>query len=332
MEDKKLEGVIRKIEALLNTNGCTEAEAQARTEKAQELLEAYNLDMAILGQSGKGAQRKDTKRQGGLYSWQRKLWQAVAELNFCYYMSIRGLARGSVYEHRLIGSHGNVIATEKMAGYLQDTVERLAQQWAKENYYKSVFVREAIAYREGMAQRLSERLKARRDEIVAEERRKEEERKREQQRTNADTGGTALTILDVISTEADFNNDYLNHWELGTTARNRVEAEARRAAAMREWEEARRKQAEWDALHPEEAAARKAKEAALVEAWLKEQSKKEAARQRRVNKTPPKPRYRRETAEEQRAGMSSYREGRAKGDTVGIDTQAEDKRTKGRLA
>lgn len=330
MEDnQKLEGVIRKIEALLNTNGCTEAEAQARTEKAQELLEAYNLDMAVLGQSGKGAQRKDTKRQGGLYSWQRKLWQAVAELNFCYYMSIRGLARGSVYEHRLVGSHANVIATEHMATYLQDTVERLAQQWAKENCYKSVFVREAIAYREGMAARLSERLKARRNEIVVEERRKEEER--EQQRTNSAPGSAALTILDVISTEADFNNDYLNNWELGTTARNRAESEARGAAMMREWEEGRRKQREWDEAHPEEAAARKKKEAALVEAWLKEANKKEAARQRRANKTPPKPRYRAQTAEEQRAGMSSYWEGRAKGDTVGIDTQTEDKRTKGRL-
>lgn len=329
--DDKLKNVIRKIEALLNTNGCTEAEAQARTEKAQELLEAYNLDMATLGSSGKGAQRSDTKRAGGLYSWQRKLWKAVAELNFCYYISIKGLARGSVYEHRLIGSHANVIATEHMATYLQETVERLAQQWAKDNYYKSVFVREAIAYREGMAARLSERLNNRRAELVAEERRKAEERKCEQARTNAAPNSTAITILDVISSEADFNNDYLNNWELGTTARNRAEAEARQAAAMREWKERQRKQKEWDEAHPEEAAARKAKEAAELKRWMDEQAKRERARQRRANRTPPKPRYRKPTAEEERMGLGSYYEGRRKGDEVGIDTQAEDKRTKGRL-
>lgn len=163
-----MENIIRKIEALLNVNGCTEAEAEARLAKAQELLERHNLDMANIG--GKPESRKDQKRKGGLYTWQRNLWKAVAELNFCYYSAIRGLARGSSYEHRIIGSHANVIATEVMAKYLQETVERLAQDWAKANFYKSVFVREAIAYREGMTNRLSERLQARRDELVAEER------------------------------------------------------------------------------------------------------------------------------------------------------------------
>src|SRR5690606_38263639 len=137
------------------------------------------------------------------------------------------LERGSTYQHRLIGSHANVIGTEHMAQYLQDTVERLAQQWAKDNYYKSVFVREAIAYREGMTARLSERLRERRDRMVTEARHEAEKRKQEQSRGAADPGTTALTIVDVISTEQDLNNDYLNNWELGTTARNRAESEAR---------------------------------------------------------------------------------------------------------
>src|SRR5690606_26953988 len=132
----------------------------------------YNLDLAQVG--GNKAARNDKKRKGGLYSWQRNLWKAVAELNFCHYLSIKGLERGSTYQHRLVGSHANVIGTEHMAQYLQDTVERLAQQWAKDNYYKSVFVREAIAYREGMTARLSERLRERRDRIVTEARQEAE--------------------------------------------------------------------------------------------------------------------------------------------------------------
>ena len=308
--------LIRRIEALLNTKGCTEAEAEARVAKAQELLEKYNLDLATV--SGTGNARKDQQRKGGLYTWQRNLWKAVAELNFCYYLSIKGLGRGTTYQHRLIGSHANVIATEHMAQYLQETVERLAQQWAKDNYYKSVFVREAIAFREGMTSRLSERLRQRREQIVTEARQEAERKKQEAHRNAAAPGTTALTIVDVISSEADFNNDYLNGWELGTTARNRAEQEARYQAWKRE-NEAKRA-----AMTDEEKAAEKAQ----LDAWLAKAQKDAARRQARRNKTPPTPRYRKPTAEEERMQMGSYYEGRAKGDTVGIDSQAEDKRAK----
>jgi hypothetical protein len=313
------EKLIKKIEALLNTKGCTEAEAQSRVAKAQELLEKYNLDLAMVGQNKTA--RKDNTRKGGLYSWQRNLWKAVAELNFCHYLSIKGLERGSTYQHRIIGSHANVVQTEHMAQYLQDTVERLAQEWAKANFYKSVFVREAIAYREGITNRLSERLRDRRETIVAEARKAEQERKQAQARTNADPGTTALTILDVISSEADFNNDYLNNWELGTTARNRAESEARSKAWSEEfW---RRE----NAKSPEQ----KAKEAEELAKWVAEQNKKAEKRQRRINKTPPKPRYRKATPEEERAGMGSYYEGRAKGNEVGIDDQVKAGEKRGAL-
>jgi hypothetical protein len=310
------EKLIKKIEALLNTNGCTEAEAEARMAKAQELLAKYNLDMAEIGrEKPSGNARKDKTQNGGLYSWQRRLWKAVAEMNFCYYLSIKGLAKGSTYQHRVIGSHANVIATEVMAKYLQDVIEKLAQAWAKDNYYRSVFVREAIAYREGMTLRISGRLQERRDQLVAEERKKENERKQAQARTEADPGTTALTILDVISTEADFNNDYLNNWELGTTARKRVEQERR----AKEWAaEYVRQQA---AKTPEQ----KKREAEQIERWWAEQQEKEAKRQARLNRTPPKAtRPRARTAEEKRQDLGSYWEGYDKGATVGIDQQVKD--------
>lgn len=310
--------LIAKIKALLETRGCTEAEAQSRTAKAQELLEKYNLDMAILnsGTTANG-KRQDTKRKGGLYSWQRRLWDSVAKLNFCHYLSLKGLERGSSYEHRIIGSHANVISTEMMAQYLQDTVERLAQQWAKDEGYRSVFVREAIAYREGMVARLSVKLNARREDIVSEERRKEEERKQEQARTNAAPGGTALTILDVISSEADFNNDYLNGWELGTTAQNRKEQEAYAAAYREKAAKQRAEQEEYDRLHPEEAAARLKAAREEMDRWTKKWEKRQARR----NQTPPRPRA--QTAEEKRAGLGSYWRGYDDAANVGIDQQAE---------
>lgn len=320
--DAKLIERMRKLLALA-TNNDNEHQASAAMAKLQEMLEAHNLDMAVLGTSGKGAQRSDTKKTGGLYSWQRRLWQSVAELNFCFYFSIKGLARGSVYEHRLVGSHANVIATEMMAKYLQETVERLAQQWAKDNLYKSVFVREAIAYREGMSTRICDRLSDRRHEIIEKAKQEAEERKRDQARAAMSTTGTELTILDVISSEADYNNDYLHGYEMGTTARNRAESEARQAAYEAGVRQKAAEYAEWKRLNPELAAAREKKTAEENAAWWAEWEKKNAKRQARVNKTPPKPRYRNMTAEEQRAQMGSYYEGHQAGNNVGIDTQVD---------
>ncbi|QIG66070.1 unknown function [Ochrobactrum phage vB_OspP_OH] len=305
--DSKIIERIKKLLALANNNP-NEAEAAAAMAKAQELLEAYNLDAAVVG--ARDNARKDTKKKGGLYSWQRKLWDAVAKLNFCYYVSIKGLARGSSYEHRLIGSHANVVATEMMAQYLQDTVERLAQKWAKDNAYKSVFVREAIAYREGMVLRLSTKLNERREAIVSEARKKEQERKRDEARADIVTGNE-LTILDVISSEADFNNDYLNGWEMGTTARNRVEREARQKA----WEE--EYWAKENAKSPEQ----KAREKAELDAWYEEYQKKQARKEARRKNT--QPRERKMTAEEERASLGSFREGYSDGANINIDQQVD---------
>lgn len=325
--DAKVIERIKKLLALANNNP-NEAEAEAAMAKATEMLEAYNLDMAILGHTAKGAQRSDTKRSGGLYSWQRKLWAAVAELNFCHYLSIKGLKAGSTYEHRLIGSHANVIATEAMASYLQGAVEKLAQKWAKEEGFKSVFVRDAIAYREGMTGRLTERLAQRRREVLKAERQREEERKRDEQARGQASTSTAMTLVQVISTEADFNNDYLNGWELGTTAQNRHDDEVR----QKRWEAERKAAAE---LHrnkmvndPAYAAEQLAKQAASDKWWeefMAKQAKKEKRRSTYVTKAP---RPRAQTAEEKRQGLASYWDGYDKGDSVGIDTQIDNTKQK----
>lgn len=312
--DAKIIDRIKKLLALANNNP-NENEAAVAMAKATELLEAYNLDMASVGGTTDHA-RNDKKRKGGLYSWQRNLWRAVAELNFCHYFSLKGLARGSQYEHRLIGSHANVIATEMMATYLQDTVEKLAQKWAKESGYGSVFVREAIAYREGMTNRLAERLAARREELVSKARQEAEERKRNQARAEVVTGNE-LTILDVISSEADFNNDYLNGWEMGTTARNRAKREAESAAWRAKYEADQAARKKWEEENPVAAAREREKAAAEYEEWLNSLPK---AKRRRQTKE-PQIRYRKATPEEERMSLGSYRAGRARGNDVGIDTQ-----------
>src|SRR5207344_2379156 len=124
---------------------------------------------------------------------------------------------------------------------------------------KSVFIKEAIAFREGMAVRLGNRMWA-----IREERLKEERLKRDAERkANAERGvftENALVLADVISTEEDFNADHAYGYEPGTTARRRKERELREEAAQREADALLAKQAEWDAAHPEEAAKRKERE------------------------------------------------------------------------
>lgn len=318
--DPKIEAVIEKVRKLLaladgNDN---EHQAEAATTKARELLEAYNLDIAAISKTGnKFAPREKHKLRGGLYGWQRVLWNQVASINFCRYYFIRGLRAGSSYEHQLIGSKVNVISTTIMAQYLQDTIERLARKWVEENRPgRSVFIKEAIAFREGMANRLANRMW----DMRMERYRQDEATRKKEREENAARGvftENALVLVDVVHSEEDLNADYINGWEPGTSARNRVANEARQAAAEREAEELLRKQNEWDEAHPEEAAARKAKEKAAYDEQMQRNWKKyENQRQRK------------DTPEEARRRLGSYSEGYRKGADVSLDKQIDKNETR----
>jgi hypothetical protein len=333
------QAVVEKVQKLLALagNNPNEHEAEAATQKAMDLLSAYNLTMHHVGksQSTTTGKRDDKKRKGGLYGWQRSLWASVAKLNFCLYEAHKGLAAGSQYEHRLIGSEVNVISTEVMAEYLQQAIERRAQSWAKENGYKSVFVREAIAYREGMAKTICHRLEELREQRLREE--------REKQTAGGNGSGTEIVLADVIHAEEDYNNDYLYGYEPGTHARRRAERNAAQAKATAEYKaqmaEHDRKMAE----DPEYAKAyneRAAKSEASWAEYRRQANAKAEARERRRMKNAGKPgyddlgykiQYRQMTAEEHRASLSSFGEGRRDGEKVSLHKQADHAAPKGRI-
>lgn len=339
------EKAIRLATALFETKGCTEAEASSRTAKAMELLAAHNLDMAVIGSSAKGAQRSDKTKQGGLYQWQRDLWKATAQLNFCVYFSKKGLTKGSVYEHRIVGRHENVVVAELMAEYLQKTVERITQDHARANGV-NVFCRDMIAYREGMAERLVYRLGVLRRERIEEDKARQAEARASQVHTpsTASTPGTALALVDVINSEADLNTDYLNGLEPGTTGALRAASIARQAVYAekhRLWEEdkaefARRwpedvkaltENDEWTVRYHERQAAEA--EQRRIKAEKAEQRKQTMIR----NGTYKEPeqigyddrtyRERPKTPQEQRRALDSFWHGSERGKDVGIDTQVE---------
>jgi hypothetical protein len=322
MEDAKMDAIVAKVRKLLAMaeGNANEHEAAVAATKAQELLEAYNLDMTIIGKATNTfAPRQNQYREGGLYKWQRNLWYAVANLNFCRYWYLKGNTAGSVYQHQVLGSHVNVVGTEVMAQYLEQTIERLARNWVHENRPgKSVFIKEAIAFREGVATRLCNRLWAARYEHEEAEREKAKA-ERERNAANGIFTENAIVIQDVVNTEEDLNTDYMNGWEPGTAAAQRKVREAKQAAFEREAAEEARRQAEWDELHPAEAAARKKAEAEQADADTKAYWGKQEKRRPRAK-----------TAEEKRRELYSFREGYAKGAEVSLNRQV-DEQAKRRL-
>lgn len=307
--------VINKVEKLLAlANSANEHEAALANEKAQELLTAYNLDIAMIGKKPVDSKRNDTKMKGGLYQWQRELWNAVAQTNFCMYRYYRGLAKGSSYEHRIIGSHVNVISTKVMAEYLQATVERLAQKWANERHLRSVFVKEAIAYREGMSERLVNRLWELRWQ-------REKEAEKQQAAAPSDRGdGKALILMEVVHNEEDLNWDYIMGYEPGTTSRERRANEAKRAAAKAAAEKMLADMLAAELANP-----------ALREARLRKEAEAERERERQNAEWERKYKKQREralTTREKRRELGGFYAGHRDGADISLNKQIDENATR----
>lgn len=299
---------IAKVEKLLNMArhpNTPETEAAVALDMAHKILEQHNLDMALVErQAGKGthAKREDKTSGGGLYKWQRAVWEATARLNMCHYVSIKGMHKGSKYENRLIGRAENVLMTKIMAEYLQDAIERYSRAWAEGEGY-NIFARDAVIYREGMAERIGERLEKLRRERVAEEKRKQDE-----YRAANPSSGTALVLADVIRTEADLNQDHIRGVEPGTTARER-------AATETWWKEYQEKQRAVQRDHEDKLL----NDAAYSAQWQKDQLKA-AKEQARRNKRSRSASYRSSWNEsDRRRSSSTFAAGHRKGDEVGLD-------------
>ena len=282
---KKLETVQKLLNlAAKNPN---EAEAAAAASKANEMLTAMNLDVAAVeAMSGKKeGKREELKVDGGFYSFQRELWDAVAKLNFCLYWTQQyrtedwryvdaygnksmkpgeGKTRQKVdvirNRHRLIGRVVNTRSTVAMAEYLAGAVERiltdrLASLGRDEMSRQSNW---AMSFRKGAMDAVIEMVQDRREKFLAAER--EKARKASRAATGASTA-TGLTISAYQDAETDANMDFI--YGEGWSARQAQERAER--AALRAKREA--EYTAWAKANPEEAAARKkASDEALAKA------------------------------------------------------------------
>lgn len=273
---QEAQDAVDKVQKLLRlaAKNPNEHEAAAATAKAQELLTAYNLDMATVEQaSGGKSKRADEKMSGGLYKYQRDLWQAVAGLNFCLYWNqyafdpdktgrSRSPYDGSIvkrkggyrFEHRVVGRQVNVVATRHMAEYLEQTIERLTRERLHGDGTQ-FFTRWAINFREGMAAKIIEKVNARRRKTLSAERRARAAAQAAATAAGRDgaSTATALTLSTYIDSETDANLDFI-HGE-GYSARKA----ANRAAQAKARAEADAEYTKWAAANPEEAARDEAK-------------------------------------------------------------------------
>lgn len=284
--------VLPKIEALLRLadkqRNSSPAEAASAAAKAQELLVAYNLDASLIGSNAQDGKREEKKLVGGFYQYQRDLFEAVAELNFCLYYSSgtyveertsrKDAWTGNWYQvnqktwkktHNLIGRRVNVLATQQMAAYLLGSIERLTEEFIHSDN-KMRFSRRAVSFREGCVSTITNKLYERRQHLLDEEARKAQEAKEAAERAGRAgvSTSTALTLASFSQSEDDANRDFV--MGEGWSAKKRAE----RAAAAEARRKAQEEYTAWAAENPEEARAQE-------EAARKEREKAEKRRSKR---------------------------------------------------
>lgn len=258
---QKIVSQIQKLLQLAAKNPSQE-EAAAALGKAQELMDKYSLDAALIEQEqGKvDGRREEQKVNGGFYQYQRDLYEALSELNFCMYFtedyrSVRDktikrhtrywdgeVKRTRVYakgdtvwkkRHRVIGKIVNVAATKAMASYLEQTIERLIRERLTNPAdnkvdHKQLFSGWGISFREGIVSRLVEKIQdERRIRIRAEDAKK---RAAEKMAMTSASSSTGVTLLGIAKQEEVANYDFV-YGEGAWAAK--LEAEAASAARVR---------------------------------------------------------------------------------------------------
>lgn len=274
------QAAVDKVEKLLRlaAKNPSEAEAAAATAKAMDLLSAYNLDIGAVEQAtGTSGKRAAEDLAGGRFEWERDLWEAVAELNFCLYFNhtvfmempggkIRRWKAGKVvsgvqqHQHKLVGRKVNIAATKAMATYLQEAIARLTRERCSAGRI-SPQSPWATSYRQGMSNSIINKIWARYRERLSDEENARREAAAAAQATMREgvSTSTAVTLSSYVASEHDANID-LAYGE-GTSARWAAERAAQAEAARKADEEYTR----WAAANPEKAAREEAKRVARAE-------------------------------------------------------------------
>lgn len=327
--------LVDKIGKLLAVAASTknDEERDAFTARAMKLLSDNNLDMAAVEQGTSGAKagkRTDEKHKGGFYKFQRALWADIADLNFCMYFSLRTWVPGRInrsvrqrygsteaaraageggfeFQHRLVGRMVNVAGTLAMAKYLEEAIERKVRDRLP-NQPALWYGPDMAIYREGIADEIRRKIRARRQEQLAEEQIKAgaAEEAEAAKRAGGASTGRAITLSSVKQSESDANYDFI-HGD-GASARKRAAAAVWRAEQAERRREEEAAYTKWAAENPEEVA---------------RQEKEERKRQKRRDAYIPKGRSY-GSSKTDKYDSSEYWRGRDDGKSISIDLQVDD--------
>lgn len=358
------ENVIRRIQKLLALAGKNpnEHEAAAAAEKAMALAAAHGMELAQLeaktestGPMG-GKREKKVHDRAAMYKYQRTLMNAVAGVHFCKHFvnEVETLSCGKMRKakrHVLLGRELNVQMALMTYDYLVETMDRILPYQGMDKRG-----RQALLWLEGCADRLAARLILKRRMLEEESRAAAREAEVRAKHPGAAQTGNSLVLADAYSSEEDYNNDFEQGWEPGTTARMKREQKARNAAAMAEWEagrparEAAARQRREDAkakaeamnVDPailtrliylftqgwytdaeclEKAQAEHKKAQAQSRAIGKPETEAQRAKRERAERVYEDRRWREEQRHNRKYGSAEYQAGSRTGEKIGLDTQ-----------
>lgn len=336
-----------KILRLADKNPNENERASARA-KAAEIMARFNLSLAEVEQnSGGSGKRAAEMLKGGHYQFQRDLWRDVAKLNFCLYFNTtviqrtpkwRPNAAGTqlvktfdekrVREHKLVGRLHNIRAASVQAQYLEAEIERLTRKrLGEEADDKHLYGKWANSYREGMVERVCEKIHDRMHEIEEEDRKREQEaRQRAAEQRSEGSSGTSITLHTLRKSEREANLDFLDPDRHAKEAERQRKLAEQRAWLAQQERENREAYTRWAARNPQAAAEQ--------EARRREEARREAKRlernaRRRMNYEPRG--YRSIHADEYKGDAGARRAGYEAGESIGIDLQTDTHKPAGAL-
>lgn len=349
-EQVKVIGTIEKLLRLAGRNS-NEAEATQAYNKAQQLMSDWNLDQAAVEENSGETKRADEKLKGGHFEYQRDLWRQVSLLNFCLYFSMTEIERTykrvlkdpkrpyagfkkvvakerRVRQHRVVGRVVNTRSTRVMAEYLEGAIDRIAdemliERFGEEDAPKKRYSQWANSFREGMAERINEKIYDRRRDLMTAERNAAEEAQRKA--TEAGLAGvstsTALTIASFSQAEKEANDEFLDP---GITARRaawKAEVAEKRARAAEIEADAQARYTRWAEANPVEAKLAADRQRRLEQQEAKREARNAARRTGRAYSAGPS----------YKGDYSAYKAGHQAGERVSINQQADRTKSAGAI-
>jgi hypothetical protein len=226
---------------------------------------------------------------------------------------------------QLWGRESAVVTVRLMHEYLVRTVHRVARERGTPT---------DEVFKEAMAGRVAERILDRHEQAMAAQAREARERQAAQAHPGSTSNALVIVLEDYAQTERDLNTDLRNSWAPGTTRAKREAREAEYAQRTREREEQRA--ALFAEGHAENVvdmvmsgiSLERALALAEETPTTKEKSEREKRRAEKEEARWQERWQRQQQRAHKKYTSTSYREGRRAGETVGLDTQVDQKETR----